>query len=114
MLRSPLTNFEAGSYALYGSILTGDATIVKKLRDAGAIVLGKTNMNEWANWRSSNISNGWSAYGGQTIGPFYPQQDPGGSSSGSGVAVALGLATMAIGTDVSREVIFRDHDLKTS
>ena len=96
-----MLNAIAGSYALMGSVLPHDSTVVARLRDAGAILLGKTNMNQWANWRSSNISTGWSAVGGQTIGPYAEDQDPGGSSSGSGVASALGLAVASFGTDVS-------------
>jgi amidase len=63
-----------------------DATVARKLRAAGAILLGKTNLSQWANFRSLNSSNGWSAVGGQVYGPYYPNQDPYGSSSGSGVA----------------------------
>jgi amidase len=65
-----------------------DATVALKLREAGAILLGKTSLTEWANWRSSNSSNGWSADAGQGYNPYYPHGDPAGSSSGSAVASA--------------------------
>ena len=90
----------AGSMALVNAKLKHEATIATKLRKAGAILLGKTNMSEWANFRSDNSSNGWSARGQQCIGPYCPLQDPSGSSSGSGVATALGLALASIGTEV--------------
>lgn len=72
-----------------------------KLRKAGAIILGKANLSQWANFRSNNSTNGWSAYGGQTEGVYFPEEDPSGSSSGSGVSSALGLALAALGTEVS-------------
>ena len=72
-----------------------------KLRAAGVVILGKTNLSQWANFRSTNSSNGWSAYGGQVFGAYYPLQDPSGSSSGSGVASSIGLALAALGTEVS-------------
>ena len=78
----------AGSWALLGAKVPRDATVVQKLRAAGAVLLGKTNLSQWANWRSLNSSNGWSAYGGQVYGPYFPKEDPWGSSSGSGVASA--------------------------
>lgn len=65
-----------------------DATVAQKLRAAGAILLGKTNMSQWANFRSLNTSNGWSALGGQAYGAYFPREDPEGSSSGSGIASA--------------------------
>lgn len=64
-------------------------------------MLGKANLSEWANYRSLNSSNGWSAVGGQTKGAYHPDQDPSGSSSGSAVAASLGLAWAALGTEVS-------------
>ena len=64
--------------------------MAEKLRAAGAVILGKANLSQWANFRSSNSSNGWSAYGGQTFGAYYPGQDPSGSSSGSGVSSSIG------------------------
>ena len=91
----------AGSYALDGARFSHEAEVIKRLRRAGAIILGKTNLSEWANFRSHSSSNGWSARGGQTYGAFAPRQDPGGSSSGSAVAVALGLSVVSLGTEVS-------------
>jgi amidase len=82
-------NNTAGSYALVGAKVATDSTVARKLREAGAVILGKTNPSEWGSFRMSlNSSNGWSAYGGQTYGPFYPHQDPSGSSSGSAVAAS--------------------------
>jgi polygalacturonase len=81
--------------------------MAKKLREAGAIILGKTNLSQWANYRSSNSSNGWSAYGGQVYAAYYPRQDPSGSSSGSGVASSLGLALGSLGTEVGVLVSIR-------
>ena len=97
----------AGSYALLGARPMYEATVVQKLRDAGAVILGKAAMGEWAQFRSriASSSHGWSAYGGQTIGAYYPQQDPHGSSSGSAVAVAVGLATGAIATETSGSIV---------
>ena len=71
-----------------------------KLRQAGVVILGKTNLSQWANYRSSNSSNGWSAYGDQTYAAYYPLQDPSGSSSGSGVASSIGLALASLGSEV--------------
>lgn len=90
----------AGSYALVGAKVPRDATVAKKLRAAGVVILGKTNLSQWANWRSHNSSNGWSAYGGSVTAAYYPNQDPSGSSSGSGVASSIGLALATLGTEV--------------
>ena len=90
----------AGSFALYGATVPRDSTIAAKLRAAGIIILGKTNLSQFANFRSNNSTNGWSAYGGQTSGAYYPEQDPSGSSSGSGVSSSIGLAFAALGTEV--------------
>ena len=79
-------NNTAGSYALVGAKVPTDSTVAKKLREAGAVILGKTNPSEWNSYRIFDSNNGWSAYGGQTYAPFYPNQDPSGSSSGSAVA----------------------------
>jgi amidase len=68
----------AGSYALLGARFREDSTIVKKLKNSGAIILGKANLSQWANFRSTNAIPGWSAHGGQVIGPYYPNQDPSG------------------------------------
>jgi amidase len=95
----------AGSYALLGARVPEASTVAAKLKEAGAIILGKTSLSQWANFRSFNSSNGWSAIGGQTEGAYYPRQDPSGSSSGSGVATALGLALAAIGTETDGSII---------
>ncbi|KAB5578320.1 amidase [Coniochaeta sp. 2T2.1] len=95
----------AGSYALLGAKVPGDATVAAKLRKAGAIILGKTNLSQWANYRSYNTSNGWSALGGQTEAAYYPGQDPSGSSSGSGVASSLGLALASLGTETDGSIV---------
>ncbi|KAF2275506.1 amidase signature enzyme [Westerdykella ornata] len=100
-----LMNNTAGSYALLGARVSRDATVVAKLRKAGVIILGKANMSQWANFRSSNSSNGWSAHGGQVYGAYYPQQDPSGSSSGSGVGSSLGLALAALGTETDGSIL---------
>ncbi|KAF9876904.1 amidase [Colletotrichum karsti] len=92
-------NNTAGSFALVGAKVANDSTVVAKLREAGAIILGKTNMAEWATCRSTNSSAGWSPRGGQTIGAYYPNQDPEESSSGSGVASSIGLAWASLGTE---------------
>ncbi|MCJ1479149.1 hypothetical protein MMC13_007833 [Lambiella insularis] len=96
----------AGSFALLGAQSKHEAAVATKLRHAGAILLGKTNMSEWANFRSETTSNGWSARGGQCTGPYCPQQDPSGSSSGSGVATALGLALASIGTETDGSITY--------
>lgn len=75
-----------------------------KLRAAGVVILGKLNLSQWANFRSTNSSNGWSAYGGQVLAAYHPMQDPSGSSSGSGVASDLGLALASLGTEVSLRI----------
>jgi amidase len=95
----------AGSYALLGATVPRDSGVAAKLRQAGAIILGKTNMSQWASFRSSNWSNGWSAYGGQTYGAYFPGQSPSGSSSGSGVASSLGLALAGLGTETSGSIL---------
>jgi amidase len=94
----------AGSLALVGHIAAKDAFIVKKLREAGAVLLGKTNLSEWANFRSSKSCSGWSSRGGQTKNPYILDHNPCGSSSGSGVAVAANLCTVAIGTETDGSV----------
>src|SRR5882762_10024539 len=78
----------AGSLALGGSMPLQDSFVAKKLRDAGAVILGKTNLSEWANFRSSHSSSGWSGRGGQTKNPYVLDRNPCGSSSGSGAAAA--------------------------
>ncbi|CAE6425450.1 unnamed protein product [Rhizoctonia solani] len=98
-------NNTAGSYALLGSLFPGDATVTAKLRKAGAIILGKANLSEWMNFRDTTIAQGWSARGGQGTGPYYPGADPCGSSSGSAVATAIGLATGSLGTETLGSLI---------
>lgn len=94
----------AGSLALLRNAPGRDASLVARLRAAGAVILGKTNLSEWANFRSSNSIPGWSAVGGQTHNAFDPRRTPCGSSSGSAVAVALGLAPAAIGTETDGSI----------
>ena len=94
----------AGSLALAGNAPGRDAPLVVRLRDAGAIILGKTNLSEWANIRSSQSISGWSAVGGQTRNPYAPERTPCGSSSGSAAAVAIGLAPVAIGTETDGSI----------
>lgn len=98
-------NNTAGSYALLGAQVPRDSTMADKLRKAGAVILGKANLSQWANFRSTNSSNGWSAHGGQTYAAYYPDQDPSGSSSGSGVASALGLALASLGTETDGSIV---------
>jgi amidase len=95
----------AGSLALVGDPPRLDATIVKKLRGAGAIVLGKANLSEWANFRSTHSSSGWSARGGQTRNPYVLDRSPCGSSSGSAVAVAADLCVVAVGTETDGSIV---------
>ena len=95
----------AGSLALVGSKPAQDAFIAKKLRDAGAVILGKTNLSEWANFRSTKSSSGWSGRCGQTRNPYALDRNPCGSSSGSGVATAANLCAAAIGTETDGSVV---------
>jgi len=95
----------AGSLALEGAKPAQDASVARKLRDAGAVILGKTNLSEWANFRSSKSSSGWSGRGGQTHNPYALDRNPCGSSSGSGVAVAASLCAAAIGTETDGSVV---------
>jgi amidase len=95
----------AGSLALADHVAPDDAHVVKRLREAGAVILGKANLSEWANFRSDYSSSGWSSIGGQTRNPYDPQRNPCGSSSGSGVAVAANLTSVAIGTETNGSVV---------
>jgi len=95
----------AGSLALADHAPPADAYVVKRLRDAGAVILGKSNLSEWANFRSSRSSSGWSSVGGQTKNPYDTARSPCGSSSGSAVAVAANLTVLAIGTETDGSVI---------
>ena len=94
----------AGSLALRGNVSGRDATVAARLRAAGVIVLGKTNLSEWANMRGSRSVSGWSGVGGLTRNPWSPDRSACGSSSGSGAAVAAGLAVAAIGTETDGSV----------
>jgi amidase len=95
----------AGSLALAATRPRDDAWVVRQLRSAGAIVLGKTNLSEWANFRSSHSASGWSGCGGQTRNPYVLDRSPSGSSSGSGVSVAAGLAPLALGTETDGSIL---------
>lgn len=95
----------AGSLALTTSKPARDAFIVRRLRAAGAVILGKTNLSEWANGRSTRSSSGWSARGGQTRNPYALNRNPCGSSSGSGAGIAAGLAVVAIGTETDGSIV---------
>ncbi len=94
----------AGSLALANNVTNRDAPLVTRLRAAGAVILGKTNLSEWANIRSNHSISGWSAIGGQTRNPWALDRNPCGSSSGSGASVAAGLVRMAIGTETDGSV----------
>jgi amidase len=94
----------AGSLALNGSIAPRDAFVAQRLRAAGAVILGKTNLSEWANFRSSHSSSGWSGRGGQTRNPYALDRNPCGSSSGSGAAAAANLCALAVGTETDGSV----------
>lgn len=95
----------AGSLALEGSIPSQDSAVAAKLRAAGAILLGKTNMSEWANFRSERSSSGWSGRGGQCRNPYVLDRNPCGSSSGSGTAISANLAAVAIGTETDGSIV---------
>lgn len=96
----------AGSLALSGSIALRDAFVTEKLRKAGAIILGKANLSEWANFRSTHSVSGWSSLGGQVRHPYALDRNPCGSSSGSAVAVAAHLCAVAIGTETDGSIIW--------
>ena len=95
----------AGSLALQGHHPPADAFIVKKLRAAGAVILAKANLSEWANFRSTESSSGWSSIGGQTKNPYGSGRNPCGSSSGSAVAVAASLTSVAVGTETNGSIV---------
>jgi amidase len=95
----------AGSLALADNVPAADATVVERLRAAHALVLGKTNLSEWANFRGYGSTSGWSSVGGQTNNGFDPAYNPCGSSSGSGAAVAAGLASAALGTETDGSIV---------
>ena len=95
----------AGSLALLGSTPSSDAFVAHQLREAGAVLLGKTNLSEWANFRSTRSSSGWSARGGQCRNPYALDRNPCGSSSGSGVAASANLGAAAIGTETDGSIV---------
>ena len=95
----------AGSLALEGSVAASDSFVARRLREAGAVLLGKSNLSEWANIRSSRSSSGWSARGGQCRNPYVLDRNPCGSSSGSGAAVSANLAAAALGTETNGSIV---------
>ncbi|MHA2336307.1 MAG: amidase, partial [Candidatus Hodarchaeales archaeon] len=95
----------AGSLSLKDYFPTKDAFLVKKLKEAGAIILGKANLSEWANFRSTRSTSGWSSFGGQTRNPYALDRNPCGSSSGSAVAVAANLCSVAVGTETDGSIL---------
>jgi len=102
-------NTTAGSIIMKDSKPLKDAFIVEKLREAGAIILGKANLSEWANFHSNFSSSGWSAMGGQTNNPYDVTRNPCGSSAGSGVAVSANLCVFAIGTETNGSIVCPSH-----
>lgn len=101
---TPMAN-SAGSLALADNRPTTDAFLVARLRAAGAVILGKTNLSEWANFRSNHASSGWSGRGGQTRNPYALDRNPCGSSAGTGTAISANLATVGVGTETDGSVI---------
>jgi amidase len=95
----------AGSLALDGVRASKDAYVAQKLREAGAVILGKTNLSEWANMRSTHSVSGWSGRGGQTRNPYALDRNTSGSSAGSGAAMAASLATLAVGTETDGSIV---------
>jgi amidase len=95
----------AGSLALVGARPASDAFIVKRLRNAGAVIIGKTNLSEWANFRSTHSTSGWSGRGGQTHNPYALDRNPCGSSSGTGAGVSANLALIGVGTETDGSIV---------
>ncbi|PYM11885.1 MAG: amidase, partial [Verrucomicrobia bacterium] len=95
----------AGSLALAGSIPPRDSFVAQRLHEAGAVILGKTNLSEWANFRSTHSTSGWSGRGGLTRNPYALDRNPSGSSSGSAVAVAANLCAVAVGTETDGSIV---------
>jgi amidase len=99
----------AGSLALMGARPVRDAFVAARLRAAGAVILGKTNLSEWANFRSTHSSSGWSGRGGQCANPYVLDRNPCGSSSGTGAAVAANLAAVGVGTETDGSIVCPSH-----
>ncbi len=95
----------AGSLALAGRTVIADSPLVARLKNAGAIIVGSTNLSEWANIRSTNSTSGWSAVGGLTANPWIHGHSAGGSSSGSGAAIAAGLVSLAVGSETDGSIV---------
>lgn len=95
----------AGSLALEGSIAARDSFVAERLRAAGAVIIGKTNLSEWANFRSTRSTSGWSGRGGQVKNPYALDRNPCGSSSGTGAAIASNLATVGVGTETDGSIV---------
>lgn len=95
----------AGSLALIGTRPAREASVVQHLREAGAVLLGKTNLSEWANFRSEHSRSGWSGRGGQSLNPYVLDRSPSGSSSGSATAIAANLAAAALGTETDGSIV---------
>ncbi len=95
----------AGALAMVGNYASKDAFIIHQLRQAGAIILGKTNLSEWANFRSTQSTSGWSSRGKQTLCPYVLDRNPSGSSAGSGAAIAANLAMLGIGTETNGSIV---------
>jgi amidase len=95
----------AGSLALVDATVPRDAFLVQRLRAAGAVILGKTNLSEWANYRSTHSSSGWSGRGGQTRNPYALDRTPSGSSAGTGVSIAANFATVGVGTETDGSIV---------
>nr|XP_009630803.1 probable amidase At4g34880 [Nicotiana tomentosiformis] len=99
-------NTTAGSYALLGSEVRRDATVVERLRNDGALILGKASMSEWYHFRSFSIPDGWSATGGQGVNPYVEGGSPCGSSSGSAISIAANMVAVSLGTETDGSIIF--------
>src|SRR5262249_27415162 len=95
----------AGSLALAGAPAPKDAVLIERLRGAGAVLVGKTNLSEWANFRSTHSSSGWSGRGGQTKNPYALDRNPSGSSSGTGAAIAASLGAAGVGTETDGSIV---------
>src|SRR5207245_5375668 len=95
----------AGSFALVGKPAQDDSTVAAKLRAGGAVILGKTNLSEWANFRSFHSSSGWSGRGGQCRNPYALDRNPCGSSSGSGAAVSANLCAVSVGSETDGSIV---------